>query len=351
MRVLYIGDGNPSSTSCHRANALRRIGHQVDLIDPYRALSGSLRGWRGAWHYRTGYVFTRWRIIRWLRSTLRADASYDVCWVDSGELLSAEAIELIRRQCHQIVLYNHDDPTGRRDYVRFYTLRQAVSRYDLCVVVRPVNVAEFQALGAPDVMNVWRRYDEVAHHEPASDLPVPAEFQSDVAFIGFSIKGEGRDLFVRQLAQMGLNVAVWGDNWSKSKIWADIRPYWRGPSLSGLDYVNAIRGAKVCLGLLSKGNRDEHTTRTLEIPYAGGLLCAQRTPEHRSLFEEGKEAVFWSSAEECAAICKKLMADPALREQIRKAGQRKVIQAQLGNEDLGRAVFERLQARSPSAKA
>ena len=40
----------------------------------------------------------------------------------------------------------------------------------------------------------------------------------------------------------------------------------------------------LCLGLLSKGNRDLQTTRSLENPYAGGPLCAQRTSERLALY-------------------------------------------------------------------
>jgi len=349
MRILYIGDANVGTTSLHRAQALQRLGHSVDVIDPYQALGASWRGWRGALHYRTGYVFLRRRVIAWLCLTLAGRATYDVAWVDCGELPNAEAIKRLKQFSHKVVLFNHDDPTGPRDYRRFTTLRQAVSQYDLCVVVRPINVAEFKALGARCVMHTWRRYDEVEHREPAGVQPVPLGFQSDVAFIGYRIKREGRDQFILQLANMGLTPAIWGDNWQTSKHWPELKRYWRGHSLSGRDYVDAIRGAKVCLGLLSKGNRDEHTTRTLEIPYAGGLLCAERTPEHLSLFVEGKEAVFWNTAQECAALCRRLIDHPDEREAIRRAGQRKVIDAHLGNEDLCRAVLDQLTTANPQA--
>lgn len=342
MRVLYIGDSNPGTTSCHRANALRRIGHEVDIWDPYFEYERMMKGLFGAINYRTGYVLIRAGVLRWLRAQLVAAPHYDVCWVDSGELLSADAIKQLKKQCRKVVLYNHDDPTGQRDYTRFITLRRAIPCYDLCVVVRPINVDECKQLGAVDVMNVWRRYDEVAHKEPPADVAIPDQFKTDVAFIGYCINGEKRDRFIYELIQAGLTPAVWGDNWDRSEMWSKIKPYWRGGSLVGEDYVNAIRGAKVCLGLLSKGNRDEHTTRSLEIPYAGGLLCAERTSEHLALFEEGKEAIFWSSPQECAAQCRKLLSDAALRENVRSAGQRKVIDAHLGNEDLARQVLQYL---------
>jgi len=122
-------------------------------------------------------------------------------------------------------------------------------------------------------------------------------------------------------------------------VWSELKPYWQGPSVSGQDYVDAMRGAKLCIGMLSKGNRDQHTTRTMEIPAAGGLLCAERTAEHQALYREGEEALFWSDANECAAVCKRLLADSARLQSVREAGQRRVLANRVGNEDIGRTVL------------
>jgi spore maturation protein CgeB len=52
--------------------------------------------------------------------------------------------------------------------------------------------------------------------------------------------------------------------------------------------------------------------------------------------------VFWDDANECAAHCKRLLADPTWASEIRQAGQRRLLANQVGNEDICRAVFKRL---------
>jgi spore maturation protein CgeB len=81
----------------------------------------------------------------------------------------------------------------------------------------------------------------------------------------------------------------------------------------------------------------------MEIPYAGGLLCAQRTSEHMALYREGEEAVFWSSPQECADQCKRLLADPALMDRIKQAGRSRVLANRVGNEDICRKALATLK--------
>jgi spore maturation protein CgeB len=72
--------------------------------------------------------------------------------------------------------------------------------------------------------------------------------------------------------------------------------------------------------MLSIGNRDLHTHRSVEIPSLGSVLCAERTTEHLQLYSEGAEAVFWNDADECAKICAALLKDDERRKQIAELG-------------------------------
>jgi hypothetical protein len=73
--------------------------------------------------------------------------------------------------------------------------------------------------------------------------------------------------------------------------------------------------------------------------FAGSLICAERTSEHQLLYEEGFEAVFWDSAEECSLICRDLLAHPLKREWIRLAGSSRVRELGVGNEDISRNIL------------
>ena len=342
--ILYVGNSSARSTSAHRINALRRLGHTVVEIDPYKEFAKNLNArLLGPIHFRTGYALLQTKVAKWLHLVLdAARLKPDFIWVDSGELIGPKCVRVLQAKNCPIVLYNVDDPTGKRDGRRFDSLIKAIPFYDLIVVVRSETEKECEALGAKRVIRVYRSYDEIAHkpYSPVSDIP--EEFKSDVAFIGTWMRYEKRDEFLLDLISNGISVSIWGDRWQKSPHFSTLKSHWRGPGLSGRDYVAAMQGAKICLGLLSKGNRDLHTQRSLEVPFAGGLFCAERTSEHQEMYKEGVEAVFWSDSRECAQQCKKLVGDNALRESIRQAGMQRVRSLQVGNEDVCKAILNTL---------
>ena len=136
-----------------------------------------------------------------------------------------------------------------------------------------------------------------------------------------------------------MKVSIWGNFWHKSKHWEKIKHCFKGNAIYGKNYVKAVQGSKICLGFISHLNRDEYTIRSVEIPYAGSLLCAERTKQHLKMFKENEEAVYWSSKEECLNICKKLLKDENLRNKIKFAGFKKVKQGGYSNKDLVNSVI------------
>jgi hypothetical protein len=141
-----------------------------------------------------------------------------------------------------------------------------------------------------------------------------------------------RGPFLQELLKAGAPLAIYGNDWHKAPEWPALQSVWHGPAIYGDDYLKAVQLAKVSLGLLSKGNRDLHTTRTFEIPYCGGLLCAERTSEHLQLYQEDVEAVYWSDVKECLEKCEKLLKNDKRRSEIAEKGRIRCLHNGIFNE-------------------
>lgn len=331
--ILYLGVKN--GTSLHRADALRRLGHRIVHVDVRELLPDT--GWvdRVTWKL-GGQWFAPW-LARQLNTRLRGQR-FDLCLVDSGEYAPPRVLAALRRHAPKVVNYNIDDPTGERDRMRFVAYRRSLPHYDLCVVMRPQNVVEARQYGARHVISTPRSADEVAHAPRTLTAEDRARWDSDVLFLGTWFPERGP--FLLELTQRGVPLTICGPNWHKAPEWPQLRRHWRMGALDGDNYAKAIQCAKVNLGLLSRQNRDLHTTRSLEIPALGGLLCAQRTSEHLMMYEEGKEALFWGDADECAAKCRLALGDEDLRRRIAAAGRARVMANGHYNEKVMNHILE-----------
>jgi spore maturation protein CgeB len=325
LSILYLGPLN--GTCLDRANALRRLGHQVQHIDLRTLLPKT--AWIDRIIWRMGSEWLNFLLIPNLIQQLDK-LKFDLCYVDGGELVTPKAISILRQHASQVINYNIDDPIGPRDGERFSAYRKSLPFYDLIVVVREDNVDPAYALGAKKVLRVYRSADEVSHAPRLLTKEDHQKWDSDVLFLGTWFPERGP--FLLDLIRSGVSLTIRGSNWHKAAEWPQLKKYYKGGAIAGDDYAKAIQCAKVNLGLLSKDNRDLHTTRSLEIPALGGLLCAERTSEHSEMYLEGTEALFWSGVEDCAKVCSFILSHEDKRQEIAMAGHERVKRNQHFNE-------------------
>jgi spore maturation protein CgeB len=321
LKILHLGPN--SGTSKHRKEALVRLGHEVVHVDPCGLLPAnrivSLLQWY-AGSLGVAEIVRR----RALRALSQVPPDFDLAWVEQGTLISPAFLKDLKARISRVLCYTIDDPFGGRDRLRWRQFFNALPDYDLLVVVRACNVPEAYEHGACNVLRVFMSADEIAHSPRQLSAEEQRHWGSEVVFVGTAFPERGP--FLAELVKLGVPLTIFGNYYHRLPQWPLLRPHWRPADTgSSEDYAKAISASKVCLGLLSKGNRDQHTTRSMEIPSLGGLLCAERTSEHLALYEEDREAVFWSTAQECASKCLSLLNDAPRRQAIATAGRQRYL--------------------------
>lgn len=341
MRVLFLG--SKSGTSVHRARALERLGHSILHIDPNDWLPRSRLV--DVWHWRTGGLFLE-RLVAHRTMFELGSRQFDLTWVDAGDLVGPTLLRSLRRQSKWIVNYNVDDPFGKRDHLRWRLYLKSVPQYDMVVVVRDENILEAKQLGARRVHHTYRTADEIAHAPRLITEEDRKRWSSEVLFVGTWFPERGP--FIEGLLDRAIPITLYGGRWERDPHWDRLKSAWRGPALANEDdYAKAIQTAKICVGLVSEGNRDLHTQRSAEIPNAGGLLCAKRTVDHLRMYRDGEEAIFWDSVDECASTCRSLLLDDERRARIAANGQNRCLTSNYRNEAMIQNILAELRDSSP----
>lgn len=335
MDILYFG--HVAGTCADRAAALRRLGHVVNFVTYESILGGFISNkYLKAINYRTGNQVIQYFILDYLKR--HVSGKYDLGWVSGGEFFGPAVVEYLKKICGAAIVSINDDPLGSRDGARFMQLRKALRTYDV-LAIRSSKASELIDAGARKVVGISMSYDEVTH---CADIESPIKY--DVSFVGTWIKGEDRDKFLAYLLSRGIDVKIWGARWQKSSYWPALKSAYMGGHLVGRQYTDILASSKICLGFLSHGNRDLHTRRSFEIPYAGSVLCAERTSEHLAFFKENEEAIFWADEVECASQCIRLLGNVDALRKMRIAGHARVLLNKVGNEDVCRNIIREISA-------
>lgn len=306
---------NIHSNTYRRFSALQSLGNIVQGvdIDPF-IYKGAFIKFHHHLNFGPGILSLNKEIFRLVKKKLP-----DIIWVDNRTFITASTLKKIHKISPTIKIINliTDDATGNLKYQWRLCLKTA-KYYDFHFVQRSVNIQELKKYGALQVELCYRSYDPQFHRPVILNRNDKLLYTTNVGFIGTYEKD--REEYIAYLITNGIEVNVTGDGWPGGKHWSIIRPYYKGPSIYGEPYIKTINGMSIALHFLRHENRDEQDSRTFEIPACGVFMLAEKTALHLSLFEEGKEAVFFDSKEEMLEKVLYYLGHEAARKNIANAG-------------------------------
>lgn len=283
---------------------------QVAYSSPAPTYSASMRRLRGKVFYRLAdrRSWEWWGFQRQLLAQVRRERPRLV--LVTGILpLSAAVFREVQAGGGRIVNYLTDDPWNpihrRRCFLRNLPL------YDHIFSTKQALRQRLEAAGTPSTSWLPFAYDPALHHPPSQADGDPA----DVLFIGTGARE--RLPWLEALSDLpGLRRRIHGNSWHGLAL----AGWQQQPAVVGEAYCQAIAAAGVVLGLLRQANGDLSTDRSYEIGAIGGCGLYQDSPEHRALLSDYPDAGFFRTPAELRQRVERLLADPALRSQLRQLG-------------------------------
>jgi len=340
MKILFLGQIGEGQTSLMRMKALRRLGHDVVGVHTTEAWT------QASWFAR------QWQrrlqlgpIIDAINAKVLATARQfqpDLVWAEKQEYVRVETLLALRKLGARLVHFT-PDPYFTLDWKRTRLMDAAMKEFDVLVYCKSYEQAGYEALGKPLVYMPLGYCDEVHRPLPSND----PRWHCALGFLGGW--EPRREELLAQIAEAGLDLKIWGGYWDflrdgrwtlRRKIILDqlaggetyrihcnqkLAACLQGGEVYADDYARALTGSKIGLGFLRNVCPDQHTTRTFEIPACGSMLLADRTREHQEFFEEGKEAEFFDSVDECVDKVKFYTPNERARSKVAQAGYQRCI--------------------------
>ena len=265
---------------------------------------------------------------------------YDIVWIDKGQTIFPKTLKLIKEVSPQtmIVSYSPDNMALRHNQTQQYL--ECIPLYDYIVTNKSYIVGDLKKMGAQHVLFVNNSYEESFHYPRELTAHDIEELGGDVGFVGAWEKERCESICY--LADHGIRVRVFGvGKWMNYKNYS---PNLRieGRSLMGDDYCKSLQAFKISLCFLRKMNYDQQTTRTVEIPALVGVMLAERTKEHLALFEESKEAAYFSSNEELLEKCRYYLEHEEERKQIAENGRMVCLNKNYSNQGMIKEILSKV---------
>lgn len=335
-RILCLCDPRPGATSGYRLQCFRRLGQEVFVFDlasyqPRSRIMAFARN-RLLW----GPMIAR--INRDLLRAVRLNKP-DIVWFDKPIHFTATTIQAVKQTGAQTVCYNQDNPFGPRNDPGWYQFRKVFRLFDLHCLFRDADVVRYTQWGLPWIRTMFS-YEPTIHFPPPVDWSESRRTRS-VSYIGSPY--EERPQFLRRLGDdQHLPVAIAGPRWAKFLSPESFRRYVTDGYLSDSAYREAIWQSRINLSFVTDSNEDDISHKSVEIAACQGFLLALRTGGHQALFEEDREAVFFSSLEECADKCRFYLDRPSLREAIAHSGRERAIRSGYDNDTQLTHILNRL---------
>jgi hypothetical protein len=331
VKILYAGQLSENDSALYRMWALERLGHSAVPLNSYGYEPGNALLRRVVHRVQSGPTVGRLnRDVLALAERERPD----VFWADKLLGLRPETLGRLRAMGVTTVSYMIDNAFGPRGDAGWRLYRRCLPLFDLHVVQRDKNVAEYRARGAREVLKIQTAYEPTLHFPPPEGWGDAEREQAGVRGVSFiGTWYERRPEFLTKLWRCGLPVVVsGGGGWAKRLGLEAAAAIYTGGALYGAAYREAIWRAKINLSFLTHSNEDEFAHKSFEIAACGGFLLAERSEGHSQRFVEDKEAVFFSDFDECAAKVRRYLPDEAARTRIAAAGRARAVRDGYGND-------------------
>lgn len=323
LGILFAGPLVHGSTASQRFDAFQKMGHAVTPVttrkaEPYTGAElSTLTRVRQKLQGPSDQAGANHSILARARET-----PFDVIWIEKGLTIEPGTLRAIRaaQPSCLIVGFSPDDMMNTANQSRHFL--SGLPLYDFYVTNKSYNVSELKELGCREVLFMDNGFDPRTHRPVEIEPGERERFGGSVGFIGQWEPDRAGSL--RSLAEAGVAVRVWGYTWERMRnvpenLVLENRPWWSD------DYAKAICAFDINLCFLRKCNRDRQTTRSIEIPACGAFMLAERTDEHLRLFEEGKEAEFFSDERELLQKTRYYLDHPGERTTIAQRGYQRCV--------------------------
>jgi spore maturation protein CgeB len=326
-RIMVVGEQWFGATPRGVAEGLRRLGHEVETVDPRDTVLAA-----------SGVVLKAVRrallplLVRDYNRKLRQVAERfrpDIVLVVKGPYVQRGTLHVWRNLGAR--LYNYYPDVSIRAFGKH--IPGAIPEYDHIFTTKSFQVGALKVwLGADRVTFLPHGYSPDVHRPVCLADRDRDRYETDIGYIGNYSPFKEQWLADVRRRLPDVKFAVRGNHWLERCRRSELRDCIVGGAVPGLAYSKVIVAAKVNIAIhhgevLAEGVADLMSTRSFEIPACGGFMLHERNDETEEYFVDGKEVALFSGIDEAVEKIRYYLDHATERESVACAGYARCVPA------------------------
>jgi len=337
MRLLIVGADEVHAIENFYFKYIRAEGVEVNLLPAHRIFN--------EYYYKNIYNKLRYKLgisdilkkINCLVKETVESFQPEIILVFKGMELSAETLTWVKGRNIKLVNYNPDNPfifTGKGSGNE--NIKACLPLYDLHFTYNREIEKQLKADLSARTSFLPFGYDipeNVCKEE--SDQPEMLK----LCFLGNP--DTRRAYFLKQLAEKGVTMDVYGNHWHKFIAHPGITIF---PPVYETELWKVLRRYRIQLNMMRMHNENSHNMRSFEVPAIGGIMLAPDTVEHRLFFEDGEEVFLYKNIGDCIERSRYILDLPGeSAAQIRSNAALRCVQSGYSYKERARQVIRELE--------
>lgn len=244
--------------------------------------------------YRAGFSSVLQKINKRLLQIIENEKP-DLIWIFKGMEIFPKTLSAIKAMGVKLVNFNPDNPflfsgkgSGNKNITLSIPLYDLHLTYDRSIAAQFLSDYRISAKVLPFGFTVEEEEYEICRKEKEI---------IKACFLGNP--DVHRAAFIRQLADAGITIDVYGHYWEKFLQHNNVTAF---PFISETEYWKTLFKYRIQLNLMRPHNPDSHNMRSFEVPGVGGVMLAPVTTDHKEYFSDGKDVFLYTDKNHCAEL-------------------------------------------------
>jgi len=340
MKILIVGEFFRGALSESYFEAFRRLGCQLERFDEVRQFYKNIPSFRYSRYLHLdktlGIYFFRLLNSELLR--VARDFRPDLCIFFKGYRIFPETILKIKEDTQAAVFnINADDPLSPNRGASSAMVRGAMTAYDCYFIWSKYLTMRLKEEGLSSVRYLPFAFDPEIHCPQQLSSEEQDGLGHDLVFVGGWDRR--REVLLGNLEDFDL--AIWGAwYWGKRCRNKRLVKKWQGKPVLAQMMSKVLCASKISLNIFRPQNIGSVNMRTFEAPACGAFALAERSPEAVTFFQEDKEVVYFSGADELREKARYYLEHEEERRQIAQAAYQRCLRSNYSYLDRAKEVLE-----------